>query len=85
VELTEIICLITIESDIDTAMELASEVIGMSLDDLSIPARDLLFQLNEMLPEGKERQRALFTRTDVMNHTCLHIHLKELICSKTIW
>lgn len=72
------------KSDIDTAMDLASEVIGMSLDDLSIPARDLLSQLNEMLPEGKERQGASFTRTDVMNHTGwtktrLHIHLKELI------
>lgn len=72
------------KSDIDTAVKLASEVIGMSLDDLSIPARDLLSQLNAMLPKGKERQKSSFTRTDVMNHTGwtrtrLHIHLKELI------
>jgi hypothetical protein len=70
--------------DIDTAINLASEVIGMSLDDLSLPARDLLNQLDAWLPKGKERQRATFTRTDVMNHTGwtktrLHIHLKELL------
>jgi hypothetical protein len=63
---------------------LASEIIGLSLDDLSIPSRDLLEQLNEMLPKGKERHRSSFTRTDVMNYTGwtrtrLHIHLKELI------
>ena len=27
----------------------------VSLDDLSIPSRDLLEQLNKMLPQGKER------------------------------
>ena len=72
------------KSDIDNAVDLASEVIGMSLDDLSIPAMDLLDQLNQMLPEGKERSQATFSRTDVMNFTGwtktrLHIHLKELI------
>lgn len=72
------------KEDIDIAVELASEIIGMSLDDLSIPARDLLEQLNEMLPKGKERHYSSFTRTDVMNYTGwtstrLHIHLKELI------
>lgn len=72
------------KSDIDTAVDLASEVIGMSLDDLSIPARDLLDQLNQMLPEGEKRSNSSFTRTDVMNFTGwtktrLHIHLKELI------
>ncbi len=67
------------KEDIDIAVELASEIIGMSLDDLSIPARDLLEQLNEMLPTGKERHYSSFTRTDVMNYTGwtstrLHIH-----------
>ena len=72
------------KNDIDTAVDLASEVIGMSLDDLSIPARDLLDQLNQMLPEGEKRSSSSFTRTDVMDFTGwtktrLHIHLKELI------
>ena len=70
--------------DIDTAIELASEVIGTSLDDLSLPARDLLAQLDEWLPTGKERSKALFTRREVMEKTGwgktrLHTHLKELL------
>jgi hypothetical protein len=70
--------------DIDTAINLASEVIGTSLDDLSIPARDLLVQLDEWLPNGKERTKSLFTRRQVMEHTGwgktrLHTHLKELL------
>jgi len=72
------------KDDINIAVELASEIIGLSLDDLSIPSRDLLEQLNQMLPKGKERHRSSFTRTDIMNYTGwtrtrLHIHLKELI------
>jgi hypothetical protein len=72
------------KEDINIAVELASEIIGMSLDNLSIPARNLLEQLNEMLPTGKERHSSSFTRTDIMNYTGwtstrLHIHLKELI------
>jgi hypothetical protein len=72
------------KEDINIAVELASEIIGMTLDDLSIPSRDLLEQLNEMLPQGKERHSSSFTRTDIVNYTGwtrtrLHIHLKELI------
>ena len=72
------------KEDINLAVELASEIIGLSLDDLSIPSRDLLEQLNKMLPQGKERHYSSFTRTDVMNYTGwtrtrLHVHLKELI------
>ena len=70
--------------DIDTAINLASEVIGTSLDDLSLPARDLLNQLDEWLPKGKERNKSLFTRRKVMEQTSwgktrLHTHLKELL------
>jgi len=46
--------------NIDTAINLASEVIGMSLDDLSLPVRDLLNQLTEWLPTGKERSKMTF-------------------------
>jgi len=70
--------------DIDTAINLASEVIGTSLDDLSLPARDLLNQLDEWLPTGKERTKSLFTRRQTMEKTLwgktrLHTHLKELL------
>lgn len=64
-------------TDIDMAMKLASELLGISLDDLSIPARNLLQLLTEM-------KQPIFTRTEVMNYTgwCksrLHTHLTELI------
>lgn len=64
-------------SDIKQAMELASELLGISLDDLSLPARNLLDLLTKM---GKQ----IFTRKDVMDFTGwtktrLHIHLTELI------
>lgn len=63
--------------DIMQAVELASELLGISLDDLSLPARNLL----ELL-QGMERQ--IFTRKEVMEFTGwtktrLHIHLRELI------
>ena len=62
--------------DIRQATELASELLGISLDDLSLPARNLLQLLLE-LPRT-------FTRKEVMDHTGwtktrLHIHLTELI------
>ena len=62
--------------DIQQATELASELLGISLDDLSLPARNLLQLLLE-LPR-------VFTRKEVMDHTGwtktrLHIHLSELI------
>lgn len=70
--------------DIEMATELASEILGMSLDDLSLPARDLLMQLDEMLPKNKARFDRTFTRREVMEHTGwaktrLHIHLQELL------
>ncbi len=70
--------------DIRIATELATEILGTSLDDLSIPARDLLAQLDSMTPENEKRTTYTFTRTEIMNFTGwtktrLHIHLKELI------
>lgn len=64
-------------SDIEQAIELASEVIGVSLDDLSLPARNLLDLLLKM-------NRKTFTRKEVMDFTGwtktrLHIHLTELL------
>ena len=63
--------------DIQQATALASELLGISLDDLSHPARNLLQLLLEM-------ERKTFTRTEVMTFTGwtkarLHIHLTELI------
>ncbi len=64
-------------TDIDMAVKLASELLGVSLDDLSLPARDLLHQLLAM-------GRKTFTRSEAMQHTGwaktrLHTHLTELI------
>ena len=63
--------------DIQQATELVSQLPGISLDDLSLPARNLLQLLLEM-------DQKIFTRKEVMNHTGwtktrLHIHLTELI------
>lgn len=63
--------------DIRQAVELASEVIGVNLDDLSIPARNLLEQLVKL-------NLKTFTRREVMEKTGwtktrLHIHLQELL------
>lgn len=63
-------------TDIDLAIKLASELLGVSLDDLSLPARDLLQQLLTM--------NKVFTRSEAMQHTGwtktrLHTHLTELI------
>lgn len=63
--------------EIQQATELASELQGISLDDLSLPARNLLQLLLEM-------DRKIFTRKEVMDYTgwtktLLHIHLTELI------
>ncbi len=70
--------------DIRIATELATEILGTSLDDLSIPARDLLMQLNAMVPAKEHRMNSTFTRTEIMNFTGwtktrLHIHLNELL------
>ena len=63
--------------DIRQAVELASEVIGVNLDDLSIPARNLLELLVKL-------NLKTFTRREVMEKTGwtktrLHIHLQELL------
>ncbi len=64
-------------TDIELAVKLASELLGVSLDDLSLPARNLLQLLTEM-------KQPIFTRKEVMEFTGwtktrLHIHLTELI------
>ena len=63
--------------DIDQAVTLASELLGISLDDLSLPARNLLQLLLEM-------NHPVFTRKEAMAYTGwtktrLHIHLTELL------
>ncbi len=65
------------KQDIAQAIELASEVIGVNLDDLSIPAQNLLSELVKL-------KRKTFTRREVMEKigwtkTRLHIHLQELL------
>jgi len=70
-------------SDIKLATELASEIMGTSLDDLSLPARNLLEQLHDYLPK-KNREQHTFSRSEIMEHTGwgktrLHTHLRELI------
>ena len=64
-------------SDIRQAVDLASEALGVNLDELSIPARNLLAQLTRL---GLKK----FTRREVMERTGwtktrLHIHLQELM------
>ncbi len=64
-------------TDINMAAKLASELLGISLDDLSLPARDLLHQLQAM-------NRKIFTRSEAMAYTGwtktrLHTHLTELM------
>lgn len=63
--------------EIQQATELTSELLGISLDDLSLPARNLLQLLLEM-------NRKTFSRKEVMDYTdwtktCLRLHLTELI------
>ena len=63
--------------DIRQAIDLASQVIGVNLDDLSIPARNLL----ELLLQHNLKT---FARREVMEKTGwtktrLHIHLQELL------
>ena len=63
--------------DIQQATKLASELLGISLDDLSLPARNLLQLLLEM-------NRKTFSRKEVIDYTdwtktCLRLHLTELI------
>ncbi len=63
--------------DIKQALTLAANLLGISLDDLSLPARNLLSLLMQM-------KKKVFTRKEVMEFsgwtkTRLHIHLTELI------
>ena len=63
--------------EIQQVTELTSELLGISLDDLSLPARNLLQLLLEM-------NRKTFSRKEVMDYTdwtktCLRLHLTELI------
>ena len=72
VEYIEVDC-----EDIRQAVDLASEALGVNLDELSIPARNLLEQLTNL---GMKK----FTRREVMERTGwtktrLHIHLQELM------
>jgi DNA primase catalytic core len=75
--------------DIRLANQLAHDVLGHSLDELSRPGRDLLGQLGEMKGKrktGKDEPQSLFSfsRRDIREYTGwsntrLHIHLKELV------
>lgn len=63
--------------EIQQATELTSELLGISLDDLSLPARNLLQLLLDM-------NRKTFSRKEVIDYTdwtktCLRLHLTELI------
>lgn len=81
--------------DVRLANKLAHEILGGSLDELSRPSRDLLYELEKMLersgnpdsPEGEvgsPDRRKSFTRREIREFTGwsnyrVHTHLKELI------
>ncbi len=75
--------------DVRLANKLAHEILGASLDELSRPSRDLLFELEKMVQQRttNEEQRtssASFTRREIRASTGwsnyrVHTHLKELI------
>jgi hypothetical protein len=76
--------------DVRLANKLAHEILGGSLDELSRPSRDLLFELEKMvrarLNAEKEEHlnRMSFTRREIREFTGwsnyrVHTHLKELI------
>lgn len=78
--------------DVRIANELANDILGKSLDELSRPSRDLLMQLHAMLKkrtdphedEAVAISRPSFTRRDVREFTGwsnyrVHTHLKELV------
>ena len=89
------VCYIEVdEKDIAIGSKLAIEILGRSLDELSIPARNLLKLINEMLDERLQkavkegaslRKRDItFTRRGLRDfsdwtNTRLHKHLRELI------
>lgn len=74
--------------DIRLANELATEILGMSLDELSTPGRDLLLQIEAMvqgrLPEGASREAVIFSRREVREfsgwaNARVHRYLRELV------
>ena len=79
--------------DLRLANQLAHEILGGSLDELSRPSRDLLFELEKMVRErtdgdGNEEAEPLgrlsFTRREIREFTGwsnyrVHTHLRELI------
>ena len=76
--------------DVRLANKLAHEILGGSLDELSRPSRDLLFELEKMVRErlnGEKDEplnRVSFTRREIRKSTGwsnyrVHTHLKELI------
>lgn len=74
--------------DIRLANELAAEILGMSLDELSTPGRDLLLQIEAMVkgmqPEGEAGAAVIFTRREVREfsgwaNARVHRYLKELV------
>ena len=81
--------------DIKIANELANEILGRSLDELSMPGRDLLNQLHQLARDrANELQdsddepipmtRIEFNRRDIRNFTGwsnyrVHTHIKELV------
>jgi hypothetical protein len=77
------------ELDIEIGNSLAVEILGKTLDELSIPARDLLQQIKLMLDKKVQnrdvtKQNLTFTRRDVRAFSSwsnyrVHTHLKELI------
>ncbi len=82
--------------DIEIATEIASEILGKTLDDLSVPARDLLdllygFVLSKQGSDEEQirRKQVYWTRREIMDFsgwgkTRLHIHLKELLDSEYV-
>ena len=74
--------------DIKIANQLAQEILGRSLDDLSMPGRELLMLLDSMFAESvkqnADKPQKEFSRRDVREFTGwsnyqTHIHLKELV------
>ena len=75
--------------DVRLANKLAHEILGGSLDELSRPSRDLLYELEKMVQQRttNEEQRTSsvsFTRREIREFTGwsnyrVHTHLKELI------
>jgi len=70
--------------DIAIANDLALELFGQSLDDLSSPSRRLLAEIAEHVQRQKESHRARFSRRELReafkwSDTRLRVHLAELV------